>query len=79
MTVELWLYPDVLSTLELSTKCRPPQALRVVAETRRLLGKRGIDLSDEQETKTRKTLGFFAQEANSGAPQRRSVRHGVTR
>ncbi len=49
MTVELWLYPDALPTLELSTKCRPPQAFRVAAETRRFLGKHGIDLSEEQE------------------------------
>lgn len=34
MTVELWLYPDALPNLELFTKCRPSQALRVAAETR---------------------------------------------
>lgn len=56
MSVELWLYPDAVPTLELSIKCRPSQALWAAAEVRRLLGEHGIDVSEDQELKTCRTL-----------------------
>jgi hypothetical protein len=61
---ELWLYPDGSRILELSTKCKPAEAFQVAAETRAFLAERGVDLTGEQQTKTRTALEFFA----TGAP-----------
>ena len=60
---ELWLYPDNSMILELSTKCLPSEAFQVAAETRAFLGEHGIDLSGEQETKTKTALEYFAAAA----------------
>jgi len=57
---EVWLYPDGSRILELSTRCEPDEAFRVAAETRVFLSGLGIDLSGEQQTKTRKALEYFA-------------------
>ena len=61
LVAELWLYPDNSMILELSTKCAPSEAFQVAAETRAFLTQRDIDLSGEQETKTKKALEFFSQ------------------
>jgi hypothetical protein len=60
MVAELWLYPDGTRILELSTKCPPDEAFQVAAETRAFLAERGVDLSGEQQAKTRTALEFFA-------------------
>jgi len=57
---EVWLYPDGSRLLELSTKCEPAQGFQVAAELRAYLAARGVDVSGEQETKTRKALEYFA-------------------
>jgi hypothetical protein len=57
---ELWLYPDFSRILELSTKCAPGEAFQVAAEARAFLTTRGVDLSGEQQTKTKKALEFFS-------------------
>jgi hypothetical protein len=62
MVVELWLYPDGARILELSTKCAPSEAFQVAAETRAFLSERGIDVGDNQTTKTRKALEFFSKQ-----------------
>ncbi|HEY1273525.1 MAG TPA: hypothetical protein VGF25_01370 [Thermoleophilaceae bacterium] len=59
---ELWLYPDGSRILELSTKCAPPEAFQAAAESRAFLTGRGVDLSGEQQTKTRTALEFFSSE-----------------
>ena len=46
--------------VELSTRCTTTEAFQVAAELRAFLGDRGIDVSGEQQTKTRKALEFFA-------------------
>ena len=61
MVVELWLYPDGSRILELSTKCLPGEALQVAGEAKAFLMKRGIDLSGEQQTKTRTALEYFTE------------------
>ena len=66
VVAELWLYPDDSRLLELSTKCEPAEAFQVSAETRAFLTERGIDMSGEQETKTRKALEFFAAQLAAG-------------
>jgi hypothetical protein len=58
---ELWLYPDNSMILELSTKCLPSEAFQVAAETRAFLTERGVDLTSEQETKTKKALDYFSK------------------
>ena len=58
---ELWMYPDSSIILELSTKCSPSEAFQVAAETRAYLVERGVDLSGEQETKTKKALEYYSK------------------
>jgi hypothetical protein len=65
MVVELWLYPDGDRILELSTKCAPPEAFQVAAETRAFLSECDIEMGAAQTTKTRKALEFFSQEVRS--------------
>jgi hypothetical protein len=60
LVAELWLYPDNTMLLELSTKCLPDEAMKVMVETRMFLTKHGVDLSGDQETKTKKALEFFS-------------------
>jgi hypothetical protein len=63
MVAELWTYPDLSRILELSTKCAPGEAFDVAAGARAFLSGCGVDLSGEQETKTRRALEFFAAQA----------------
>jgi hypothetical protein len=60
---ELWLYPNNTRILELSTKCAPAEAFDVAARTRAFLTERGVDISGEQQTKTRTALEYFSQAA----------------
>jgi hypothetical protein len=61
LVAELWLYPDGSRILELSTKCAPGEAFDVAAETRAFLSSQGLDLSGEQQTKTKTALEFFSR------------------
>jgi hypothetical protein len=60
LVAEMWLYPDGKRILELSTKCKPSKIFDVAAESRSYLEAEGINLSGEQETKTKTALEFFA-------------------
>jgi len=68
LVAEIWLYPDGSRILELSTRCETTEAFQVAVETRAFLVQRGVDLSGEQEMKTRKALQFFAQELAEKQP-----------
>jgi hypothetical protein len=57
---ELWLYPDGSQVVELSTKTSPAEAFHTALEWRAFLEKVGIDISGEQQTKTKTALEFFA-------------------
>ena len=59
---ELWLYPDGSRIGELSTKCDPSELFGVASEGRAFLDSKGIDLSGDQEMKTRKALQLFSKE-----------------
>jgi hypothetical protein len=61
IVAEGWFYPDGDRILELSTRCETNEAFQVAAETRAYLALKGVDISGEQQTKTRKALEFFAQ------------------
>ena len=60
LVAEMWIYPDGSRILELSTRCGTTEAFQVAAELRAFLAGRGIDVSGEQQTKTRKALEYFA-------------------
>jgi hypothetical protein len=66
LVAELWLYPDDSRILELSTKCPPHDAFTAAAESRAYLSGRGVDLSGEQQTKTRRALEFFSARLAGG-------------
>ena len=68
LVAEVWLYPDGSRVLELSTRCTTTEAFQVAAELRAFLGAQGVEVSGEQETKTRKALQYFAKTfRNAGA------------
>jgi len=67
MVAELWQYPDGSQILELSTKCAPGEAFQVAAESRAYLAGRGVDLSGDQQTKTRTALEYFSGRLSDGA------------
>ena len=62
LVAELWFYPDGSRILELSTKCPPSQAFQTAAEGRGFLTGRGVDLSGEQQTKTKTALQYFSKQ-----------------
>ena len=74
LVAEMWLYPDGSRLLELSTKCAPTEPLQVAAEARAFLAGKGVDISGEQQTKTKTALEFFASEALGGQDLPRSRR-----
>jgi hypothetical protein len=63
---ELWMYPDGSQIVELSTKAAPGEAFQVAVEARAFLESRGVDLSGEQQTKTKTALEFFSQTVPAG-------------
>ena len=67
LVAEIWLYPDDSHILELSTRCTTTDAFQVAAEVRAFLAERQVDLSGEQETKTRRALEYFAGIHNRNA------------
>ena len=67
LVAELWLYPDGSRILELSTKCAPTEAFEAAAKLRAFLSKQGVDLSGEQQTKTKTALDFFSRNLKAGA------------
>lgn len=71
LAAELWLYPDNSMILELSTRCAPSEAFQVAAELRIFLTQREVDLTAEQETKTKRALEFFTQRLAGQGQERR--------
>jgi hypothetical protein len=69
LVAELWMYPDNSMILELSTKCAPSEAFQKAAELKAFLTKRGIDLTGEQETKTKKALQFYSKQLQAEAAE----------
>jgi hypothetical protein len=66
LVAEMWLYPDGSRVLELSTRCTTSEAFQVAAEARAFLMARGVDVTGEQETKTRRALEYFAGRTAGG-------------
>jgi hypothetical protein len=65
MVAEMWMYPDGSRILELSTKSAPATAFQVAAETKVYLAEHGIDLTAEQQTKTKSALQYFASQLSA--------------
>jgi len=62
IVAELWFYPDGSRILELSAKAAPSEAFQATAELRAFLAAKGLDVSGEQQTKTKTALEFFSAE-----------------
>ena len=62
IVAEMWFYPDGSRILELSTKCTAAEAFQVAAEAKAFFAGKGIDLTGEQQTKTKTALEFFSKE-----------------
>jgi hypothetical protein len=60
LVAELWTYPDGSRILELSAKALPGEAFQVATELRLFLKSKGVDLTGDQQTKTKTALEFFA-------------------
>lgn len=67
LVAEMWSYPDGSRILELSTRCAPADMLAVAVETRLFLHERGVDVTGEQQTKTRTALEYFAHHMPAAA------------
>lgn len=69
LVAEVWFYPDGSRIVELSAKAPPSEAFQAAAELRAFLAGKGLEVSGEQQTKTKTALEFFAAELSgvSGA------------
>ena len=67
LVAELWLYPDNSRILELSTKCQPGRGLPGGRRDERVPDRARIDLSGEQQTKTKTALEFFSKRLQAAA------------
>jgi hypothetical protein len=74
LVAEMWLYPDGSRVLELSARAEIGEAFQAAAELRSFLTANGIDLSGEQETKTRKALTYFSKLKRKAPRGRASAR-----
>jgi hypothetical protein len=68
IVAELWNYPDGSRILELSTKCAPADAFHVSLESKAYLRDRGVELTGEQQTKTKTALKFFSKQLEGATP-----------
>jgi hypothetical protein len=62
LVAELWQYPNGSRILELSTKCKPREAVHTALELRAHLAARGVEISGKQHTKTRTALNYFSKQ-----------------
>ncbi len=72
LVVEMWLFPDGSRNLEISTKAEPAEAFQVAQATKAYLRDIGIDLTGNQQTKTRAAMEFFTPEVRLKATQRKA-------
>jgi hypothetical protein len=71
LVVEMWLFPDGSRNLEVSMKCEPSEAFQVAQEAKEYFKAIGIELSANQQTKTRAAMQFFQPEIRQQAAQRK--------
>lgn len=73
LVVELWLFPDGSRNLEISTKAKPAEAFQVAQDLKTYLREAGIDLTGNQQTKTRAAMEFYKPEIQQQVKKGRSV------
>ena len=61
LVAEMWFYPDGSRILELSTKCSPSGMWQTVVDARLFLNRHGVDITGEQQTKTKTALNYFTR------------------
>jgi hypothetical protein len=71
LVVELWLFPDGSRNLEISTKCEPAEVFQVADEFKAYLKGLGIEITGNQQTKTRAAMEFFKTHADARAVKRK--------
>ena len=71
LVVEMWLFPDGSRNLEISMKCAPSEAFKVAHDATEYFKSIGIELSANQQTKTRAAMQFFQPEVRQQAAQRK--------
>jgi hypothetical protein len=69
LVVEMWLFPDGSRNLEISTKAEPAEAFQVATELKAYLKQIGIELTGNQQTKTKAAMEFFQPEVRQQAQQ----------
>jgi len=74
LTVELWLFPDGSRNLEISTKSEPSSAFQVAQELKEYFRSNGIELTADQQSKTRAAMEFFKPEVRQAAAKRKTAR-----
>jgi hypothetical protein len=74
LVVEMWLFPDGSRNLEISMKCAPSEAFQVAHDAKEYFKNIGIELSANQQTKTRAAMQFFQPEVRQQAAQRKQRR-----
>jgi hypothetical protein len=74
LTVEMWLFPDGSRNLEISIKSEPAEAFQVATELKAYLGQIGIELTGNQQTKTKAAMEFFRPEVRQQAGKRKVPR-----
>jgi hypothetical protein len=67
LVAEMWFYPDGSRILELSTKSLPADALHDAFALRAFLRDKGVEVTDEQQTKTKTALEFFSSQLQAAA------------
>jgi hypothetical protein len=60
IVVEVWIYPDGMHVLEVSTKGLPKEAFQLAADFKAYLASKGIVLGADQSAKTKTSLEFFS-------------------
>ncbi len=74
LVVEMWLFPDGSRNLEISAKAAPSEAFQVAQELKAYLSDNGIELTGNQQTKTRAAMEFFKPEVRQTAAKRKAPR-----
>lgn len=72
LVVEMWLFPDGSRNLEISTKCEPREAFEVTNDLKAYLKDIGVELTGNQQTKTRAAMEFFKPEVRQKARTRKA-------
>jgi hypothetical protein len=74
LVVEMWLFPDGSRNLEISTKAKPTEPFHVAQELKSYFRDVGIELTGNQQTKTRAAMEFYQGEVRQQGRQRKSRR-----